>query len=100
MLHKFSKLRGFHIHALDGEIGHIDDFLLDESTWGLRYFVVDTSNWIGGKRVLVSPNVVAGLDVERQRIDVKLTRDQIKNGASIESADIALAETLPTVWIM
>ena len=54
MLHKFSKLRGFHIHALDGEIGHIDDFLLDESTWGLRYFVVDTSNWVGGKRVLVS----------------------------------------------
>ena len=100
MLHKFSKLRGFHIHALDGEIGHIDDFLLDESTWGLRYFVVDTSNWVGGKRVLVSPSVVAGLDVERQRIDVKLTRDQIKNSASIESADIALAETLPTVWIM
>lgn len=100
MLHKFSKLRGFHIHAIDGEIGHVDDVLLDESTWGLRYFVVDTSNWIGGKRVLVSPGVVAGLDVERQRIDVKLTRDQIKNGASIESADIALAETLPTVWIM
>src|SRR5471030_3372811 len=100
MLHKFSKLRGFHIHALDGEIGHVDDVLLDESTWGLRYFVVDTSNWVGGKRVLVSPSVVAGLDVERQRIDVKLTRDQIKNSASIESADIALAETLPTVWIM
>ena len=100
MLHKFSKLRGFHIHALDGEIGHVDDFLLDESTWGLRYFVVDTSNWVGGKRVLVSPQVVAGLDVEHQRINVTLTRDQIMNSASIESADIALAETLPAVWIM
>ena len=100
MLHKFSKLRGFHIHALDGEIGHIDDFLLDESTWGLRYFVVDTSNWIGGKRVLVSPQVVAGLDVENQRIEVRLTREQIERSPSIESADIALAETLPAVWIM
>ena len=100
MLHKFSKVRGFHIHALDGEIGHVDDFLLDESTWGLRYMVVDTANWIGGKRVLVSPQVVAGVDAEHERINVTLTRDQIEHSKSIDSADIALAETLPTIWIM
>ena len=100
MLHKFSKIRGFHIHALDGEIGHVDDFLLDESTWGLKYLVVDTANWIGGKRVLVSPQVVACVDAEHERIDVTLTRDQIEHSKSIDNADIALAETLPTIWIM
>ena len=31
MLHKFSKVKGFHIHAVDGEIGHVDDFLLDRN---------------------------------------------------------------------
>jgi hypothetical protein len=50
VLHKLSKVHGFHVHALDGEIGHVDDFLLDESTWALRYLIVDTTNWIGGKR--------------------------------------------------
>ena len=100
MLHKLSKVRGFHIHAVDGEIGHVDDFLLDESTLGLRYIVVDTANWIGGRRVLVSPQVVAGVDPEHQRIDVTLTRGQIEHSTSIDSADIALAETLPAVWIM
>jgi len=100
MLHKFSKVRGFHIHALDGEIGHVDDFLIDETTWALRYLVVDTSNWIGGKRVLVSPQVVAGLDSERERIEVSMTRDQIEHSKSIDTADIALDETLPTIWIM
>jgi Ni,Fe-hydrogenase III large subunit len=100
MLHKFSKVRGFHIHALDGEIGHVDDFLLDEDTWNLRYFVVDTANWIGGRRVLVSPRVVAGVDAEHERIDVALTRDQIEQSKSIESADIALDEMLPTIWVM
>ena len=100
MLHKFSKVRGFHIHAIDGEIGHVDDFLVDETTWALRYLVVDTSNWIGGKRVLVSPQVVAGLDSERERIEVSMTRDQIEHSKSIDTADIALDETLPTIWIM
>ena len=30
MLHKTSELRGYHIVASDGEIGHVDDFLIDE----------------------------------------------------------------------
>jgi len=100
MLHKFSKVRGFHIHAIDGEIGHVDDFLLDETSWALRYLVVDTSNWIGGKQVLVSPQVVAGVDAERERIEISLTRDQIEHSKSIDTADIALDEMLPTIWVM
>ena len=100
MLHKFSKIRGFHIHAMNGEIGHVDDFLLDESTWALRYLVVDTSNWIGGKRVLVSPQVITRLDPERERIDVSLTREQIEHSKSRDTADVPLDEVLPTIWVM
>ena len=100
MLHKFSKVRGFRIHAVDGEIGHLDDLLLDESTWALRYLVVDTSNWIGGKRVLVSPQVISRLDPERERIDVSLTREQIEHSKSLDTADVPLDEVLPTIWVM
>ncbi len=100
MLHKFSKIQGFHIHAADGEIGHVDDFLLDESDWSLRYLVVDTSNWVGGKRVLVSPQVIGGLDPERERIEVTLTRAQIQDSKSLDTADIPLDEVLPAVWVM
>jgi len=99
VLHKFSKVRGFHIHAVDGEIGHVDDFLLDDN-WALRYLVVDTSNWIGGRRVLVSPQVVAGLDPEKERIEVSMTKGQIEQSKSIDTADIALDEVLPTIWVM
>jgi hypothetical protein len=100
MLHKTSRVRGFHLHATDGAIGHVDDFLLDEKTWAVRFLVVDTSNWIGGRSVLISPTVVARIDSEERRIDVSLTRTQIEASPSIDSADIAVAETLPTIWIM
>ena len=43
MLHTTSKMRGVHILATDGEIGHVDDVLIDERTWSVRYLVVDTS---------------------------------------------------------
>ena len=100
MLHKTSKLCGLHVVASDGEIGHVDDVLVDEKTWAVRYFVVDTSNWIGGKSVLIAPSVLTNVDAVNRRIQVSLTREQIKAGPSVDAADIDPAETLPTIWIM
>jgi len=99
MLHKTSYLMGFHIHGTDGEIGHVDDFLLD-AAWNIRYLVVDTSNWIGGKHVLISPTTIDKIDVEAQEIRVKLTRNQIEHSPSVDTADIELIETMPSVLIM
>jgi hypothetical protein len=99
MLHRTDKMRGYHLHATDGEIGHVDYFLVDEA-WAVRYLVVDTSNWIGGRSVLVSPSVVASIDSPASKINVTLTRDQIKNSPSVENADLVIEENLPTIWIM
>ena len=99
MLHKTSRLKGFHLHASDGEIGHVDDFLVDPS-WKVAYMVVDTSNWVGGKSVLVSPTAIANVDVEKQEIRVRLTRKEIEKSPSIDTADIELIETLPPVLIL
>jgi hypothetical protein len=99
MLHKTSRLKGFHLHATDGEIGHVDDFLVDPS-WKVGYLVVDTSNWIGGKSVLISPSAIVSVDVEKQEIRVRLTRKEIETSPSVETADIELIETLPQVLIL
>ena len=99
MLHKTSRLKGFHLHASDGEIGHVDDFLVDPS-WKVAYMVVDTSNWVGGRSVLVSPTAIANVDVEKQEIRVRLTRKEIEKSPSIDTADIELIETLPPVLIL
>ena len=99
MLHKTSRLKGFHLHATDGEIGHVDDFLVDPA-WKVAYLVVDASNWFGGKSVLVSPTAIANVDVEKQEIRVRLTRAEIEHSPSIDSVDIELIETLPQVLIL
>ena len=99
MLHLTSKVRGFHLVASDGEVGHVDDFLFDEAG-AIRYFLVDTSNWIGGRSVLVAPSAVEKIDSPNHEIRVRLTRDQIKNGPQVNLDDIEFAETLPIFWII
>ena len=100
MLHKTQKIRGFHILATDGEIGHVDEFLVDDRNWAVQYLVVDTSNWIGGKSVLIGTAVVARIDSPAKKIYVTLSRDAIKSAPSVETAPIDPAETVPALWIM
>ena len=62
MFHKTSYMRGFHVEAADGGIGHVDDFLVDQA-WNVRYLVVRTSNWPAvGDSVLVPPAAVEKVD--------------------------------------
>ena len=100
MLHKVSALVGYHIVSTNGELGHVDDFLLDEDGREVRYLIVDTSNWIGGKSVVISASSVERIDSINKEIHVGLSRELVEAAPSTESADIDPAETLPAVWIL
>ena len=98
MLHKTSRVQGFHLFAIDGEIGHVDDFLIDED-WTVRYLVVDTSNFVGGRSVIVSTADIESIDSPNRRIRVRRTRDEVKHSPPVDAADIELIETLPPTII-
>jgi hypothetical protein len=69
---------GYHIQALDGEIGHVEDFIIDDETWAIRYLVVGTRNWWPGKRVLVSPQWIERVSWNESKVFVNLDRETIK----------------------
>jgi uncharacterized protein YrrD len=69
---------GHHIQATDGEIGHVEDFLLDAETWAIRYLVVSTRNWWPGKKVLISPQWIDRISWNESKVFVNLSRDVIK----------------------
>lgn len=69
---------GYHVQATDGGIGHINDFIIDDKTWAIRYLVVDTQNWWPGKKVLVSPRWIGSVSWNDSKVFVNLTREAIK----------------------
>jgi hypothetical protein len=74
-----AEVTGYHIRARDGEIGHVENFMIDSADWSLRYFIVDTSNWWFGKRVLISPGAVTSIDWPDREVALDVTRDQVKS---------------------
>lgn len=78
-LRSVREVTGYHIQASDGEIGHVEDVLVDEETWMLRYLVVDTRNWLPGKHVLVAPDWVDKVSWQERKVFVDLTQDAVRN---------------------
>jgi len=69
---------GHRIQATDGEIGHVEDFVIDDQTWAMRYLFFDTRNWWPGKKVLVSPQWIERVSWSEKAVFVNLSRETIK----------------------
>jgi hypothetical protein len=85
MLRKVRELLGYAIRAVDGSVGQVDDFFLDDETWVIRYLVADLGNWLPGRKVLISPITLEQPDWEQQIFPVNLTKDQIQNSPHIDT---------------
>jgi hypothetical protein len=92
-LRSATEVEGYHVAARDGDIGHIDDLLFDDSDWTLRFLVVDTKNWWPGKKVLVAPAWTRGIDWSDEKLHVAAERETIKQAPEYESG-MAIDEAL------
>jgi hypothetical protein len=85
MLHSTEELRGYTIHATDGEIGSVHSCYFDFKTWFIRYFVVKKDNWLRHRKVLLAPTALGSPNCETKHIPVALTTKQIMKGPSIDN---------------
>jgi hypothetical protein len=89
-LRSLKEVTGYHIHATDGNIGHVEDFIICDRTWTVRYIVVDTKNWWPGKQVLISPEWITDVRWKEDTVHVDLTKETIINGPEyIPTEDIS-----------
>ncbi|HTH50056.1 MAG TPA: PRC-barrel domain-containing protein [Candidatus Limnocylindria bacterium] len=72
-------VHGYHIQALDGELGHVEDFIIEDETWSIRYLVVATRNWWPGKKVLISPDWIERVSWTDQKVFANLSREAIRH---------------------
>ena len=84
MLQNIKSLYGYKLAALDGDIGHVQDFYFDDKAWVVRYLVADTGSWLSGRQVLLTPHAFGDLDRIGKSLAINLTREQVENSPSID----------------
>ena len=97
-LRSMQAVTGYHIHATDGEIGHLDDFIVDDGDWSIRRLVVNTKNWWAGNIVQIAPSSIKTIDWTDRLVNLKIDRAAVKNSPAFDASttmDRAIMETFP-----
>ena len=68
---------GYHVHASDGEVGHVEDFVLDDADWSIHFLIVDTKNWWPGKKVLISPQLARDINWSDRLVNPDADRQNV-----------------------
>jgi hypothetical protein len=74
----------YQFQAQDGKLGSIEDFIVNDDTWGIYYLVVDTGHWCPGQKVLVSPFSISEISRTKAKVLVNLNWETIQNGPRYE----------------
>ncbi|MEO7337423.1 MAG: PRC-barrel domain-containing protein, partial [Caldimonas sp.] len=86
MLRNVNDLYGFSVNASDGPIGEVRDCYFDDQSWTVRFFVVETGAWLGGRKVLISPIAIHGLDWDAKALSASVTREKVKASPDVDTS--------------
>lgn len=87
-LRSTDKVMDYNIKATDGEIGDVEDFILNQTKWEISFLIVNTGNWLPGKKVLISPKLINAIDWENANVSIDTSVAYIKSSPEYEPAQL------------
>jgi hypothetical protein len=83
-LRSMQEVIGYNIQSVDGEIGHVSSFLVDDRSWAIHELVIETGHWFSGKEILIPTGKVKRISYEEAKVFVSLTKADIQQTAENE----------------
>jgi uncharacterized protein YrrD len=83
-LRSSSEVINYTIQAKDDSIGHVEDFIFDDETWQIRYMIIDTKNFLPGKKVIIALSWIKNIEWTELKVHVDHTKEEIKNSPEFD----------------
>lgn len=80
-------IQRYHIHAVDGDVGHVESLLVDDEAWAIGYLIVNTSDWWLGHQMLVAPPWIVDISWLDATVSVEMSRQAIKDAPTYAPQD-------------
>jgi sporulation protein YlmC with PRC-barrel domain len=86
-LRSFKEVKGYHILATDGHLGHVEDIIADNADWQLIYVIIDTSNWRPwSKKVILLISWLKEICYASKEVSIDVDTEVIKNAPEIDTS--------------
>ena len=89
---------GYKVQATDESIGHVADFVIDDTNWLIQHVVVDTRHWLSGKRVMISPRRIKRISWDESKVYVDLTKEAVLGSPVFDPAAFGIREHDPRIF--
>lgn len=83
-LRSFQEIRGYALRAIDGDIGEVEDLLIEPETWRITHLVADAQKWWPGGLVVIDRAVIKDISWLDKKVAVNMTRDEVKNAPAFD----------------
>ncbi|MBP3953251.1 PRC-barrel domain-containing protein [Bacillus sp. YZJH907-2] len=83
---------GYTVNGLDQKIGNVVDFVFDDDSWAVHYLIVDTGDWLPGRKVMLPPEAIVSINWATKEISTNLTSEDAKVEATERNSILHLDE--------
>ena len=87
-LRSIEKVIGYGVKAIDGTIGKIKDFIIDDTNWNIDFIVVETGNWFSEKNVIISPQIVKDIKWDISELILNINVEQVKDSPEYDKSEL------------
>jgi len=72
------ELKGYRVEARDGDVGRLEDYLVAEEAWDIRYLCVATRRWLPGRKLAAPSAWIRLVNWRHRRIVLRRFRDELR----------------------
>jgi sporulation protein YlmC with PRC-barrel domain len=83
-LRSTKQIEDYLIHATDGEIGHVKDFIFQKKNWQITELLVETRNLLAGRKVLLHAKNILKIEWENSEVYTNISRGDIINSPEFD----------------
>ena len=83
-LRSTNEVEGYKVPADDGSVGKVEDFIVDDEEWIIRYVIVDTGSWLTGRKVMIAPDWIESIDWFAGKASVSMNRKAIEESPEFD----------------
>ncbi len=73
------EVAGYRVCAPENEVGQITDFVIEDTTWAVRYLRVETDEGVGGGTLFISPHWVREISWIERRVSIDTPLEQLRD---------------------
>lgn len=87
-LRSTDNVTGYKIHATDGEIGKVVDYIIDDDNWQIIYLVIETGTWLDSRKVLVPVSWIKEVNWDNSLVVVSVSTERVKNSPKFDMDEV------------